>query len=313
MSLFEELYLECTQFHVISHLRNEGYPVDILYYQAYESTEDIYKQIILDKKTRYEYKNKVRFRDFRILGIEIKSIPYTKYNEAKNDIIELLDAGIVVFIRVSEYFIPHRQLYHERHSNHSFILENYLYDSNLGLQYYSRDNKGPHFIKKLYDEETIRLAYDYCTTPNYISYLECSPNKEVNSKTIDLLKIRSADYFKHYSDNLILFEKILEIIQEHSDDLSIIIDDIESMGHAFAIISGSRYAYLQYLNKINDCQPRIQFLLMEAYKLSHKMMLVCYKALLTRKINYKRFEENCRILENIEKELKIHLCNQFKI
>lgn len=297
-SLYEELYLECTQFHVVSHLRMIDYPVDLLYFRAFERTDNVYTEIMEQRNTRFEYNNNVRFRDFPIINISVSSIPISRYSDARETIMNLLNKGKVIFIRASEYYIPHRKLYKVKHTNHSLILDSYKTTSpNSIIEYTTIDNTGQYLVEHKYCENTIQLAFDHCTTPNYISYLDYGDKSKIN---IEEIVLKTADYFNSFKDNLTMFNLLPNLMREHSTDISLIIEELKNMGHLFSILSGSRYAFKQYLVQIQVKEIGIIELLEKAYKKYHQMTLWCYKAMITKKINVERFITEMDLLREVE-------------
>ncbi|WP_217562681.1 hypothetical protein [Paenibacillus sp. GbtcB18] len=260
-------------------------------------------EMIENQKTRYEYTNNISLEDMRVLNVMPQFKPIRRYDEAKSTILSYLDSGITVFIRASEYHIPHRDSYLLKHTNHSYMLSGYEISCSGDLIYHTRDNVGIAIIERNYEERIVKAAYDDCTTPNYICTLAYG-DKTVSNDLLQWLKDASQTYLHSHVDSLQLFAAMVQRLKDEPSDLVSVTDN---MAHALAIISGSRYAFLQYLARIEHKNPDLSACLENSYKLASGLMFMAYKTKISGTINKERFELQCDELRETEQKIYLQI------
>ncbi|MFB0846519.1 hypothetical protein [Paenibacillus oleatilyticus] len=300
----EELYLACYQtllMYYFRELKNTAIPIDYIYYNALEPTSRIYKGCFIEKKTRFDYENRVNLGDLALLNIFMKVIDGDGYDHLKPHILKLLDEGNEVFLFVDEYYLPYSLQYQNLHTHHSHMITGYEFSSDGMLVYHITDNVGAQIKNQQCMEICMEQAFNQ-TGKNYISYFELNEHK---SASIDnsYFVVQMKESVLNYNDEYEIFRDFTSFTDEEWDRLLTRPEDLTFYSHAFGIMSGSRYCFLKALNRLNHSNITLDTNLTKFYEGAQVLTFLLGKAVFSRRLEREGFRKRCEELMSLNVEI----------
>ncbi|MCR8842496.1 discoidin domain-containing protein [Paenibacillus sp. SC116] len=291
LDYFKFRHLNCGIHQVLFDLLNKGVPVDYLFYDAYIECEDIYNQIVVKGIDRW-YMHTRTLSDLSDIGMDVKITKFPNLASSYPFVQEKFSEGKRIFLWIWTEYLPH--LANEPRSMHAISLESY--DQEKGTFIISDI---PNLMGHTYDESRIQEAFDClddrCRNMAYI----CDEQYNFTEETVSLLINKFEDGFLAVSNNLNLYDTIIEKLQEHSLHMEEYKKDIKNYENVLAMVAGSRY-FLSKFFRITRYPGTDK--LEEIVDLSTTIRNVFLKILLGGKSNLNKTIEKIKALKELETE-----------
>ncbi|WP_186785984.1 discoidin domain-containing protein [Paenibacillus agilis] len=291
LDYFKFRHMNCGIHQVFFDLLNKGVPVDYLFYDSYIECEDIYNQIVVKGLDRWFMSTRT-LSDLSDIGMDVKITKFPNLASSYPFVQEKFGEGKRIFLWIWTEHLPH--LANEPRSMHAISLESY--DQEKGTFVISDI---PNLMGHTYDQSKIQEAFD-CLDERWRSmgYI-CDEQYNFTEETVSLFINKFEDGFLAVSDNLNLYDRIIEMLQEHSLQMEENNKDIKSYEHALAMVAGSRY-FLSKFFRITRYPGTDK--LDEIVDLSCTIRNVFLKILLGGKINLQKTTEKIKALKELETE-----------
>lgn len=244
--MFDLNYLDCSKSQYVSYLKHKGFPVEALYYSCLDTSDEIYEQIINQKKSRWIY-DELGFQheDWTLIGVRKRNVYAESLDSLRHGINRLTEEGKVVFVSVEVFHVPHRHLtYQKEKSPHSLMINGIAPDGEI----YILDETAPVFSHFKYPLSLLEQCYQEGTGFRYITFfeeMEKCPIKDIQQEANRLFN-RHLDRF---DDTHILHKYLLQFLVTQGDiDF---INTLKQLSAAYTLQSGSREMFSKFLTFIN--------------------------------------------------------------
>ncbi|WP_195571669.1 hypothetical protein [Paenibacillus sp. 1001270B_150601_E10] len=243
-------YFNCWKYEMSGYLNGKGLPVDYLFYNALESTDKVYAEIMQKKKNRWIFDTTCLRQDeqLELIGVRLVRESPESFEQLASLITRAMGMNSAVMLLMDSFYVPHKEHYAKMHTPHSYIITSSHFDG----------SKQDH----LYNLVDIVID-DYGDYPYTGS--ELKPMYE-NSQGA----YRAVAYYDFESSGVIQEERILAAHLEHLDQhrdhytlhdqviagldcFTAFSDQKELLYHldmAYTFLAGSRYLYARFLNAI---------------------------------------------------------------
>lgn len=301
-------YLNCRKNQISAILKMYKVPLlDLLFYKSLESSNEVFKSIIIEKKSRFLFKsNCMSENDLAKIGVKQVSRIFTNQADALNYIIDCLSQNKNPLIFINKNILEHGNIFPVR--AHSVIIQSYCPENNTFIVLDDPDD-----IFKEYSFEYTELKNLIITDKNIVYYFY--------ENIID--EDKCVNEIKSLYDKLILdkdfsaYDLIIEIINgfsnrnnntssyQFSDEEEEILD---SLFHFFSFLSGSRVFFAKYLEFVKLLEGNIKDNLNEYIKNTNIISNLIRKSILQRKVPTERLVDLCLNLKSLDSFITTHVC-----
>ncbi|MFF2154440.1 hypothetical protein ACFVVQ_03920 [Paenibacillus chitinolyticus] len=231
------LYLKCSKMQLISYLSHIEVPVELLFYNALESSDEIFHNIVIECKSRYQYRSKIlNDEDLAALGIKLHYENVDKLVDAEEIIIKMLDKFKAVFLPLDQFYFPHRLFYNKEHIFHSFIITNHITQGNENFFFLT--DFDPNFSDYVKNSLVMQALTHLRFPVQFVSY-------EFKSEEISKNEIyrKYSETFDKHKDSYELYSWIISVLENDMKE-----ETLKSIDHSLAILSGSRFLFSKYIS-----------------------------------------------------------------
>lgn len=236
----DALYLNCSKMQLISYLNHLKVPVELFFYNALESSDKIFEDIVIKSKSRYQFESKLlNDKDLSALGIKSHCVTVDHLHSVEENILQILQKNNAVFLYLDQFYFRHRIYFNKKHLFHSFIIsQNKLIRNNTFFLLNDFDPNFNDYVKS----DLILEALSHSEMPINIYYYE------INSKTTSVNKIKSMffEMIYKYDDSYKFYAWMISILDKHITE-----EVFKSIDHCLAIICGSRYLFSKYISLLH--------------------------------------------------------------
>ncbi|RJX37535.1 hypothetical protein D3P09_21370 [Paenibacillus pinisoli] len=280
-------YLSCRKIQLYNHLLQNGISIEYFYYNALESSDNVFTEIIINRKRKWTFSSNLP-NSWEACGIAAYFLPFEKLINVKEILNDLLIHHTSVFIWVDNKHVSHN-LNLDPNLNHSLQIvssiddHTYLIDDIPTIQGIS------------YNFHEIELCCDNAKPhKKYLYYLDFH-NYEINTEVVSRFEELLVRFIHSYEDKLSFYDYLVDFfssedaIESRLDELFPYLDD------AFSIIAGSRHLFAKSLEafEINKLYPQLYI---EISKRVEGLKLSLAKANLKGEISRQHFvHQVCRI------------------
>lgn len=283
--------MNCGITQVLFDLLNKGVPVDYLFYDSYIECEDIYNQIVVRGLDRW-FMVTSTLNDLSDIGMDVKITKFPNLASSYPFVQEKFSEGKRLYLWIWTEYLPH--LANEPRSTHAISLESY--DQEKGTFVISDI---PNLMGHTYDQSRIEEAFDSLDERwRSMAYI-CDEQYNFTEATVNLLINKFEDGFLSVGNNLNLYDKMIEMLQEHSLQMEEHKKNIKNHENALAMVAGSRY-FLSKFFRITRYPGTDK--LDEIVELSCNIRNVFLKILLGGKIDLQKTTEKIKALKELETE-----------
>ncbi|RCX17341.1 hypothetical protein DFP94_10965 [Fontibacillus phaseoli] len=294
---YETKLFNCRASKIVSYLKFANLPVELLFYNSFESTENIFKQCVGEAKPRWCYHTEcMSYDDLKLLGVSVEYKRFRSFDNAVSEMIACIDRGELVSFNSKMMFLAHRNSVQDEY--------HYIYFSGHNLKeakpYFTflDDNEsclGDYKPYKL-DVETFRKAFIISKKAlGFFKFFPYDPQQLLAETTR-----RYHNWLLHFEDPCTFYDQVTSMLTappENMDFVSI----SERFIDAFTVIAGSRFIFSVYLQYRNQ-NPEVQQTLQEASRLSENLKNLLLKYKLTRTTNNGLLEEKLARLKQLEQQ-----------
>ncbi|BFH69719.1 MAG: hypothetical protein E6230_17190 [Paenibacillus dendritiformis] len=286
------LYLSCRKMQSISYLSSIKVPIELIFYNAMESTDDIFEQVIVQGKSRHQYKSRLLSKeDLSLIGVKENVRSIQSLNEVQSVIVDLIDRGNVVFLPLDQFYFPHRGHYLKRHVFHTFTISSY-HKTSKNTYFYVHDFD-PEFTGDV-SGELITTSLEHWKAPINLFYYDIERRNNLQKNIIEenFLKL-----IQKFNDSYHLYDWIPSLIEENPDYKL-----LNSLDHALAVLAGSRNLFKNYLIAINYNEP-IVVKLKEFCHCAELLKNVLLKYSITGRVNKEKIEISVQKLKAYDENI----------
>ncbi|OAB44894.1 hypothetical protein [Paenibacillus antarcticus] len=290
-------FYECRKTQLILLLHEQNLPVELLFYNSYESTQLFYNHLFVHNKSRWDYDGySMTPESIMLLNIPLKE----HYIDTEDELDLLLQENLkqkqFVYIWANLDYLP-----------------NWIY----GKDYYINGSLHSVFLKdrQVTDDTTLYLLQD--NYQDYCDYVDSSIIKNAIFKgnlewtrivtTVDLTGWdfkESQEAFEHrfmtwrqgLVDDFHLYDHIQIMIDQEPTDPHAFYEKLE---HTLGLISGSRYLFSRFLEFINVSEDMVRRL-DECSEIAERMKNAFAKAAIRGKVNQEKLSALCDKLKQLE-------------
>lgn len=242
--LYDRRFMNCAERHAIVFLKERRTEVDWLFYRSLVSSDEIFRQILQEKKPKYNFINGcLSEEDFALLGIQVNELRSDDYGNIKKDVDGLIDKQGFVLISGSVFYFDHCPEFRKKHLHHLVVLNGLSED---GCRYDLVDDN-PASVLCCYQYESSQVAdfYDnngdrvvrYFTLDNF--------DKELAREAF---RQHFKTYINNFSDQQRYFQDIALFLENGFETFD---NKMNLLHDGFSLLSGSRNLFAHFLSVFN--------------------------------------------------------------
>lgn len=232
-------YFGCRKIQEFNYLLEKGIPVEHFYYNALESTDKVYSEIIKRKKRKWLYQPNVS-TDSPALGINVVNIPFVALSDVKETIRSLVNKEKSLFLWLDNKHVSHNRNL-DPELNHSVMVMDTLDDEQIMI------NDIPNFTQIIYSFSDLEIACNSARKhKKYMMYFDFD-FFNLHADSIQLLEYRIEKYISQYEDSFNFYDELLQLFQPDGHVSDMFVSLYPYLDDALCIISGSRCLYAQCL------------------------------------------------------------------
>jgi hypothetical protein len=303
---YEQNYLNCNHSKIISSFLWRGIPCELLFYQAYESINEIYRQLFIEEKKRWHFRSTIMDEEnLNVMGIKRVQSRRTDFSSLMELMKEKVNNKDFLFINCDTFYLYHRkEEYQKHHESHYIILNGYggpkdspylsiLDDNSNSTGDFSAHIYGFLAIKESYESDFYR-KHDFYQECNYYTF--GSPSKDYKEQFIE----KSKNYIRALDEDFSFYEKTIKLLFEHCENQLYFSTLIDRLIDAFSIISGSRLLFQRYLVCIDQLTD-IQSMLSQISNQAEIIKSILLKIKITNRSNIESLQARINDIQKIEK------------
>ncbi|MCY9517563.1 hypothetical protein [Paenibacillus apiarius] len=319
---YELSFFDCRNIQVSLALQDWGVPVELLYYNAWESTSDIYEHLYVKKSMPWSYVSPcLEPAELELVGVPFDLVPYTCYDDIAPLLKETDYAARAVFLWIACGEVPYAKpgVFGTPEAEHSIWIRGWAAEERPGIPagYCVRDTY-PEYEGMVSEEDIRRM----CEVPHikeedrkaFILW------KQEQAEPADAKRImeRYADRNSVLEDDLSFYDEVCAYAESGGPgpfaDLTELYD---CHAHAFKFIAGSRYVFSAFVEAVEGASERSR-LLRDIARKADTLKNVFLMAVHSGRADAKAIIRMCRALQQLEYKWKssgdIELCrNVFAI
>ncbi|MCY9590465.1 ribostamycin [Paenibacillus chitinolyticus] len=274
LTRYDEKFFDCRKSQIIAYLDSNRVPVIPLFYNSYQSTAEIYRQIFIENKSKWKY-SEPSFSDDDLLrkGITPVRASFPDFSQASDCLKELLARRKLVFVWGDEYYLPYRkEAFHVIHSTHSFVVTDYDGENKA---YYVEDWDG---LYGYLPAAHVEAAFDSLSGQmRTLLVLELNDEEMRENKQEDLALFRQ--WLQAFEDDYIFYDRVLLEMRDYEENRLI------SMDHGLRLIAASRHVFSKFLHYIDDA-PEEADLLIRNHQLANHIATIVRRYMIARQIDW---------------------------
>jgi hypothetical protein len=297
LSMFDLNYLDCSKSQYVSYLKHKGFHVEALYHSCLDTSDEIYEQIINQKKSRWHY-DELGFHqeDWPLIGVKKRNVYSGSFHALRHGISSLIDQGEVVFVSVEVFHIPHRHhSYQKEHSPHSLMINGKAPNGD----FYILDEAAPIFAHFKYKASMLEKCFCEGTGFRSITFFE-QREKKTKEDIRKEAKLLFNKYFNDYKDSFKLHDYLLDYL--NSDNQMNFKDTVHPLSAAYTLLSGSREMFSKF-SEFMDLDEMIVRTAIQSSDAANQIRNTLNKAILRGKLKKETLSKKVIDLVEIEKKL----------
>jgi hypothetical protein len=296
LTRYEMKYLFCRKSQAVSVLKQAGFPVELFFYCALETTRDIHAYVFGQGGDRWGYAVRMMGPDdMKLLGVTEHIARYASYPDAEERIIETLEAGLYPLVWGNKRYLPwHGQLID---APHSIIVTGFRTDHHGSV--FTVIDSGPDMIAYEPFQCERGVMADFCLNALKAKSVVCY---EVDTKKIDdetrlLIRTKFHTWLDGHEDDCAWYDAVPSLVPDKLEDTG-----LKRLDDALSIVSGSRSLFYQYL-RYSRYPEELCGMAAEIAKLSEMVKNLILRYKITGSIKMASVEKHCAHMKLLEKEL----------
>ncbi|AJS60887.1 hypothetical protein [Paenibacillus sp. IHBB 10380] len=296
---YVQYFYECRKTQLILLFHEQNIPVELLFYNSYESTQLFYDHLFVQNKDRWAYDGySITREDIMLLNIHMEE----HYIETKEELDLLLQERLgenqFVYIWANLDYLPHwifGKDYLIEGSLHSVLLKDCQITEDKTL-YLLQDNypKYCDYVDSSCIKNAIFMGDREWTRIVTTVHLDPWNFQEMQKA----LQQKFAAWRQSLVDDFRIYDHIHHMIYQEPADPRAFYKKLE---HTLSLISGSRYLFSRFLEFVNASEEMVRRL-DECSQIAERMKNAFTKATFRGKINRKKLSKLCDELKHKEIE-----------
>jgi hypothetical protein len=239
--VYNRNFLNCAQRQSIVVLKDKGYPVDLLFYNAQVETDLFREHSLVKDIPRFDFLyNGLRDEDFRHIGILRTETKCDTFLDAKPSLLDKIRQDSFVLMSCNLLYVPHRPEYFGKSSVlHFNVLTGY--DEKTDIWQAIDDHASGVLMRFEFPGTFLETIYNGGLDKCFRSFQQIEAPQSVDTDKFETLFIESrktrSDSFKFVDD--------LESLTNGDSRLT-------RLANVFALIYGSRLCFAQFLQQRKD-------------------------------------------------------------
>ncbi|MHC8304344.1 hypothetical protein [Pseudomonas sp. PB3P13] len=290
---YDRRFLDCWRRQAVVFLKKNAANVDLLFYNSLASTDQIFRDHILDHKPKWAFQTSILDNQgLALTGWEQNSKTYDTFDLAQNDIHEHLAKVPFVIVMGSVFYLPHCPEYKTEHLNHSIVLTG----RDASLAWRITDDDDTSVLRTYrYDQSYIDRYFDNNGTRLVRYFNPITTNNDESGRTAAIR--HCAAYLASLEDSYKMLTEIEWIANNPYESVAI---RAKKIHEAFSIYSGSRSLFSSFAQRVLDDQAAAA----QFREIADEAMIVKYamaKAEITNHINVGSITRRCEKLVVLER------------
>ncbi len=288
LTRYDEKFFDCRKSQIIAYLDARHVNVIPLFYNSYQSTAEIYRQLFIENKTKWKYSEpSLSDQDLARIGITPYRMCFESFKHASPYLNEKLHDQKVVFLWGDEYYLPYRaEAFHAIHSAHSLVVTGYHEPS---CDYYVEDWDGLYgYLSSFHIESAFDSLPEQMRS---ILYLDIHEEGRDTDKSEDIRSFLR--WLQAFEDDYACYDRIRGQMHDYDERR------LTSMDHSFRLIAASRYVFSKFLRYI-DYHPEEITALLNSHQLANNIATIVRRYMVARKIDWNSLNDRIRQLREQE-------------
>jgi hypothetical protein len=307
-------YLNCRKNQIFSYLAAKNLPVDLLLYNAYENTDDVYQNVFVKRIHRYLYLEKtLPEEDLNLLGVSSFTYSTSSFEIVDELLPRLIDTHKVVFLYGAAWYLDYKQnTYHkieivhsipaigykEKPEGRTYVIFDDVFDGvQRGQEFMHYDISHP--VMKEYIENQGTEGGVNVLAKDRMTIFDFTTLKEKEAR--EAFQAKYANWRENFHDDFELYSRIPDLLQDQSVIQSFPNEEAfhEIVFHLLSTIVGSRthfMRFIQYSNPQSELIPALQ----EAVAAIEAVRFVANKYRFSGKLDVKRLQEKANLAKEKE-------------
>ncbi|WP_239330441.1 hypothetical protein [Paenibacillus sp. ACRRX] len=240
-------YFNCWKYELSGYLNGRGLPVDYLFYNALESSDQVLAQIMQQKKNRWIYDTSC-LRDeaqLHLIGVSLVRKQFETFEQLAALVPKVTDNSSSILLLLDSFYVPHKEHYQTAHTPHSYVITSYQYDDILQDTVYNLvDIVIDDYGDFPYAASDLKQMYE-CSLPTNraVAYFDIGQDSRIQKEQI--LDAYSS-HLRQHTDSCALHDQVISGF----DSFDWFTDHQERLYHldmAYTFLAGSRYLYARFL------------------------------------------------------------------
>ncbi|WP_028545673.1 hypothetical protein [Paenibacillus taiwanensis] len=243
-------YFNCWKYELSGYLNGRGLPVDYLFYNALESSDQVLAQIMHQKKNRWVYDTTClrNEKQLHLIGVNLVRKRLDSFDQLAALVPKVIDHSSSILLLLDSFYVPHKEHYETAHTPHSYVITAYQYDDILQDTVYNLvDIVIDDYGDFPYAASDLKQMYELSWPANRaVAYFEMGQDSYIQKEQI----LDAYDrHLKQHSDSYALHDLVISGL----DRFDGFTDHKERLYHldmAYTFLAGSRYLYARFLKII---------------------------------------------------------------
>lgn len=295
LELYDRRFLNCGQRHAMVFLEKMGVPVNLLFYSALPSSDQVLQQMVVEKKPKFAFA--CRFyapEDLAAIGVHEHVLEQDRFAELQSVIEQRLSTEGFVLLSGDVFYFPHCPEYRNAHLPHIVVLRGRNPDGSWEVV---DDNAASVLCEYTYPHAMVR---DFCENNSERKLRYYDVERTVSFTTASqTIQPRFAQFIAQYQDSYWFYDQIETLLDNPLDAPPL---KLKALHDAFTLLSGSRRCFAKYLEESGA--PALA--LDKAHTFAEAAFVlksIMVKAQLTGKLNAAGVIERCAGLKQLELDL----------
>ncbi|GAB6991929.1 hypothetical protein [Paenibacillus pini] len=298
MTYISDLY-DCRKIQLLLLFQEKNIPIELLFYNAYESTQSIYDHLFIQDKNRWSYdSHSMNDEDIKLFNIQMEE--QCIHNEEELDYLlqDLLNKNQYIYLWVNLDYMPHWVLgkhYLVEGALHSVFLKQLQINGDQ-ISYLLQDNYPPFcdYVDQSFIKDGI-----FKGDPQYTHLVSVVSVANWNDQLVQAsLEERFTIWRKGLVDHFQFYDHILQFIEEIPANPPSFYERLE---HALTLVTGSRYVFARFLEYVGASEELVRCL-DQCSQIAERMKNAFAKAVISGKINQSKLSPLCMELKRLEME-----------
>lgn len=254
---YEHKFLDCAMVLIVSHLAERGAPVEWLFSDAMEEAGRVLDHCLRRNRRWWEFRGNLSRDSLPMIGAQVRARKYQDYRSARTAILQLLDEGKLVLVRVDTYYQPNRPNYRIEHrQGHTVALRDY--DMLNGIaRFLLLDDLDMRALSKVFvDEAVLEQMMDH----SEYDELYVLEEGAIGGDAVDAnaMRERYHDALSRWRPNPRHVEMLIAYTEGPwgtSLDAKQKKQRYQQASDAFKLLSGSRELFAAFRRRLADCVP----------------------------------------------------------